>query len=305
MKNKNPKLLFAEKEISSKRQSLSTFFREKSLLLQEELGEGYTSLYPQDKIASKLNISVDQLRQKLYEKKPLTRDWLIAICAAYGLDDMETSDALSICNMPTLDDASPREDFIVNFLRDHRLQSVGVFEFNQALEAAELPPLDISFRKNKRKARTETPVSSKYKEIRPCVVRTYADEGDPYNSLATQYLPNMRCVAAVILEDHNHIKYCLEAYSDGIYQIETETDALPTIIKELDPTHEFYAFFAGLSSLVRKEKQKLDDVLNDTKNYRNRFSANIKNDRLHIFYEEFNYSMPERNEYYLMEYVDG
>lgn len=70
MKNKNPKLLFAEKEISSKRQSLSTFFREKSLLLQEELGEGYTSLYPQDKIASKLNISVDQLRQKLYEKKP-------------------------------------------------------------------------------------------------------------------------------------------------------------------------------------------------------------------------------------------
>ncbi len=74
------------------------------------------------------------------------------------------------------------------------------------------------------------------------------------------------------------------------------------IPKQASPLYEYYVDLAGH---VRKEKQRLDDVCNDTKNYKNRISANIKNQRIHVFYEEFNYAMPERNEYLLMEYVDG
>ena len=109
-KNASPGILINEKVISEQTQTLSSFFRKKSEELQDKIGEGFKTLYPQEKIAEKLNISVDQLRQKLYGKKPLTRDWLIAICAAYGLDDYDTSEALRICNMPTLDDVSKREE---------------------------------------------------------------------------------------------------------------------------------------------------------------------------------------------------
>lgn len=304
-KTKTPSILKAEQVIENSSMTLSTFFREKGEVLQETIGEGFSTLYPQEKVASKLNISVDQLRQKIYGKKPLTRDWLIAICAAYGLDDFDTSDALSICNMPTLDDASKREAFFVSFLRKHKNKPVSVNEFNAALEAAKLPCLNISYRKKKTQAGQKNIVDSLYKKIRPCTVRSYGYEGDPYNSLLTEYDPNIRCVATTFLESSDHKKYLLEAYSDGKFLVYSEGNALPEILNDIDVSNEFYPFFSELSILVEKQKQKLDDVLNDTKNYHHRFSANIKNDRIHIFYEEFNYSIPERNEYYLMEYVDG
>ena len=304
-KNGTPDKLIDEQVYKTESQSLSAFFRKKGEILQELIGDSFSTLYPQEKIAARLNISVDQLRQKLYGKKPLTRDWLIAICAAYGLDDCDTSDALSISNMPTLDDVSNRETFIVRFLRDHKNIPASVNEFNVALESAGLPGLDISYRKRKTKADGNALVRLPYKELRPRAVRTYGYEGDPYNSLATEYLPNMRCVSASLLEGPDKRKYLLEAFSDGKYKISTEDEPLPDVLDVIEPSHIFYPFFTELSIMVGKQKQKLDDVLNDTKNYRYRFSANVKNDRIHIFYEEFNYSMPERNEYYLMEYVDG
>ena len=302
-KNTSPDKLINERIISEQTQTLSSFFRKKSETLQENIGEGFKTLYPQKEIAKKLNISVDQLRQKLYGKKPLTRDWLIAICAAYGLDDYDTSEALSICNMPTLDDVSKREEFIVHFLRTHKNKSVSVDEFNRALEASKLPILDISYR-NGKTSKNDTPLDTPYTEYRPKTVRTYEDEGDPYNSLATIYYPNNRCVAAAFLEDKHHKKYLLEAFSDGKYSIQQEK-TWPSFFDTLDPADQFYMYFTELAILVQKEKQRIDDIYNDSRNYRYRLSANLKNDKIHIFYEEFNYSMPERNEYLLMEYVDG
>lgn len=300
----SPGKLINEQEITEKTQTLSSFFREKSEQLQDKIGSGFKTLYPQEKIAEKLNISVDQLRQKIYGKKPLTRDWLIAICAAYGLDDYDTSEALSICNMPTLDDVSKREEFIVLFLRSHKNISVSVDDFNQALKASRLPILDISYRKGTA-AKKQVLVDTPYSEYRKKVVRTYEDERDPYNSLATEYSPSNRCVAAAFLEDKDQKHYLLEAYSDGTYSSHIEGEWCPTYFDTLVPNNPFYMYFSDLSILVQKEKQRLDDICNDSKNYRYRISANIKNDRIHVFYEEFNYSMPELNEYLLMEYVDG
>lgn len=90
-KNGTPDKLIDEQVYKTESQSLSAFFRKKGEILQELIGDSFSTLYPQEKIAARLNISVDQLRQKLYGKKPLTRDWLIAICATYGLDDCDTS----------------------------------------------------------------------------------------------------------------------------------------------------------------------------------------------------------------------
>lgn len=142
-------ILLDEREIENSTLSLSAFFREKGKELQKKADESFRLLYPQEKLAEQLNISVDQFRQKIYGKKPLSRDWLIAICAAYGLDEPDTSEALRISNMPTLDDASKRESFIVEFLNKHKGQSVSIDDFNFALESAGLPTLDINYRKRK------------------------------------------------------------------------------------------------------------------------------------------------------------
>ena len=62
-----------------------------------------------------------------------------------------------------------------------------------------------------------------------------------------------------------------------------------------------------LYSLARKEKQRLDDLCNDTRNYNygSRYGINLKGERIHIFYEQYNYLYPYRNEYFLVEYCAG
>lgn len=298
-------ILLDEREIENSTLSLSAFLREKGKELQEKADGSFHSLYPQKKLAEQLNISVDQFRQKIYGKKPLSRDWLIAICAAYGLDEPDTSEALRISNMPTLDDTSKRESFIVEYLNKHKGQSVSIDNFNFALESAGLPTLNINHRKRKQPTQLKSNSKYPYTEYRPRVVRVYGDEGDPYNSLATKYLPNMRCVAAAFVEDDTKKRTLLEAFSDGTFHITNEADILPTIYHSNKPTNPYFGIFSELAVLARKEKQRLDDVVNDTKNYQSRFGANIKNDRIHVFYEEFNYSRPERNEYFMMEYASG
>lgn len=305
LKKSSSNILLDEREIEDSTLSLSAFFRKKGKELQEKIGEGFRSLYPQEKLAERLNISIDQFRQKIYGKKPLSRDWLIAICAVYGLDEFDTSEALRISNMPTLDDASKRESFIVEFLNEHKGQSVSVNDFNFALESAGLPPLSINYRSRKRTAQLGSNSKCPYNEYRPRMVRVYGDEGDSYDSLAIKYLPNKRCVASAFVEDNTKKKILLEAFSDGTFHITYESDTLPTVYQSNEPTNPYFGIFSELAVLVRKEKQRLDDVVNDTKNYRGRFAANIKNDRIHVFYEEFNYSMPEHNEYLMMEYIEG
>ena len=144
-----------------------------------------------------------------------------------------------------------------------------------------------------------------YKEIRPRVVRTYEEQEDSYDSMTTIYLPSMRCVAVAFIENESGEKFLLEAYSDGKYLVQKDGEILPKVFKELSRENEFYRIFIELSRLAKKRKQELDNVIKDSKNYKGRFSANVKEDSIHVFYEEYNYSMPERNEYYLMEYLNG
>ena len=46
-------------------------------------------------------------------------------------------------------------------------------------------------------------------------------------------------------------------------------------------------------------------VLDDTKNYQRRISADVYKDHFHIYAETYNYFVPELSEYYLFEYVEG
>lgn len=309
-KSMEEKFLVKGKLPKREQKPFSKFFREKGIELKkhEQKRDSASSLYPQEKVAERLGISIEQLHNKLYRKrkKKLTREWVIAICAAYGLDACETSTALSYCDMPTLDDESKREGFIVNYLNEHKFKPSSIDKFNSALIGAELSPLDISFRGRKNE-KIWSKEKSTYEEYRQKEEYIYGCgyDNNHCNSLMLEYRPNMRCIIKSFVKNNNNQKYILEASSDGQYYIWTEGKDLPEILDEIEETSEFYSILIESSILAKKRIQKLNNILNDSKNYRGRYSANLKEDKIHVFYEEFNYICPERNEYLLMEYWNG
>ena len=60
-----------------------------------------------------------------------------------------------------------------------------------------------------------------------------------------------------------------------------------------------------LFKLSLKEKKRILEITNDTKNYHERISAKVIDNRLHIFYELYDVDIPVIGDYYLMDYVDG
>lgn len=307
--NKNEKL--ANERTVKDKESLSEYFREKRKELQNNVGFGKRrDYYPIEKIAESLGISKDMLQKKLNRQKPITRDWLIAICAAYGLNSEDTDKALTICNMPRLDAEIDREDYLIGFLDELFGDPVGIDELNQKLFKAGHSELDINHHRNKNDDYIKTKRNDFAYRIIKTIVRTYIDEGDQFSSLETAYDFRQRCEAVIFLEKDTNTQIVLISRTDGSMIIKTEpcpqNAILPAeIYTNVEETGEFADYFLYLNKLARKEQQRVEQYLNDTKNYRGRLGANLKNDTIHIFYEEYNYSMPERNEYYLMEYVDG
>lgn len=294
---------------SEDQRTLPDFFKKRRKKLQRKIqqkaGTSFAEYYPLDNIVALLNISKDLLRKKLNGQKPLTRDWLIAICAAHGLNSSDTDEALVIAKMPRLDDGERKGEIIVDFLNEHEYRPVAIIDLNRILANAGLPELDTGDKNSAHLKDIEGTVVFPYSEIGKKVVRAFQFEGDPYNSVSTKYLPDSRCIAEGLLEDAQSNKFHLEAYSDGKYVVSTAGE-FPQMYDSLEETGLFRTYFAKLAELARREKQRLDKVANDSRNYRQgRFGANLKNDAIHCFFEEFNYSMPERQEFYLMEYVDG
>lgn len=297
--------LINEQIIDAKAPSLSAYLKEKRKSLRDCSGGGNRrKYYPMKKIADSLGISIDMLQQKVYGKKPMTRDWLIAICAAHGLDNNETNTALTMCGMPRLDRKIPREYFLIGYLYIHVGDSNSIEKVNYELLNRGLQELDINHHKCKRKEPTTPPKCHFPYEVIGRLLRTYS-EGDPYDSLETAYDFRYRCVASALLIKDDGEKYELEADGDGRLSVKSENYLLPEIYETLEKTGEFRDYFSDLITCAEQEQHRVNDQLYDSKNYECRLGANLRNDTIHVFYEQYNYNSPERNEYYLMEYIYG
>jgi|GEM_PF-2124637 len=253
-------------------------------------------------VASRLDISTAMLRKKLYHKD-LSRDWIIAICGAYGFDANQAGNALFICSQPCFDDEVKRDRVIQRFLNGHKDRPATLSAFNAALTDEGQMKLRIQKRNSRGQTKEKITVLP-YKIIGPIKVQVLDFEGDPYNSLSTEYRPNQLCKAMMLLQDDSGIKYQLTAFSDGKYLLKTEHELLSRYLS-FDSGPDFSEYMVQLSEAARKRKRECDDVFHDSRNYRGRYSANIKNDSIHVFYEEYNYWNPERGEYFLMEYCNG
>lgn len=316
-------LPIAEKE---KKQTLGNFITYEIAPLIGEVvrrskdGEKYwpndmARLLSREYVAKRLGIKEDMLQKKLYHRDT-SRDWIIAICAAYGLDSAATDAALILYDWPGLDTYSDRDSFIRTYLDFHYRSPTSLERLNNCLESKAFRPLQIQKRSVGSTPKKHNKQHSRFTQKRGMHIRIFGFEGDPYDSLETEYLPTHRVIAEMLVEGPNGELYELSAAYDGNLKFRAleESEDGELHYKDSDDIYgtatntdhpDFGGFLLDLLTKVKSEMQKYDDRLNDSRNYQGRFSANLKDSALHVFYEEYNYGCPERNEYYLMEYWNG
>ncbi len=272
----------------------------------EMAGElGYTSkkkYYPLDLIAKNLGVSsIDMLKKRINKQKPTkNRDFVIGLCAVLGCNSAETDLALKLYDFRDLDIEDTRDDTIIDYLEKNEGDISSIENINEFLASCNLSELDINSRKSANKNNTIKP----YKVIKQRT-RIYYDEGDIFDSLETAYDFRNKCATVFLIEKNKNNSVLLQVWSDGKIMVDKLTDAeLPQIYNNPDEAGEYKVYFPEMLRLATNEQRKIDKYLNDTKNFPFRVGANLRNDSIHIFYEQFNYAQPERNEYYMMEYFD-
>lgn len=294
-------------EFTDEHQSFSDFIKDKRKL---ELGSSGKKSMTTRELADRLDIDYEQFRKILNMNKPTKkRDCIIAICAALRLDSDDTNEALVLYRyMPTLDTDNPRDDLLIEILEEQLSNPLTIDQINQRLIRNGFPELDIIDHRPSVK-----PASGKknmpYKLLKK-QVRTFTDElfyGDQYDSLETEYDTfRYRCVADMWLDDEkNRLVYKLTSGATGGYYLEKHGKDIFDVkaYKDLAEAGDFQDYFLELSAMANHELKKMLATLNDTKNYRERIGAGIRNDAFYIFAETFNYLVPETGEYYLYEKI--
>ena len=291
-----------------KEQSFAEYIKEKRKL--EKGASGKRTLSTRE-LAHRLGIDYEMFRKILNMNKPTKkRDCIIAICAALRLDIDETNEALILYRyMPTLDSDNYRDDLLMNILEEQWDNPLTIEQINARLIRNGFPELDIiDHRTTSQLASTYD--NAPYKVLKKDV-QTFAEDlawGDQYNSLATQYSTyRYRCIANMWLDNpEKRIVYKLSAGNDGHYYIEEHGKDIFNIrsFHSIDETGNFKDYFADLDTTAKREKKKMLESLDDTKNFQKRISATIHDGKLHLFAETFNYYIPELNEYLFLSW-DG
>lgn len=294
-----------EKEIDSEIIGLPEYFKRQRKILHQansELGDEFCST---QKMAENLELSTDMLQKKLNGSKPLSREWLIAICAAFGLDCIRTNKVLNFAGYPKLDFELPWELFIADFLneknninRPHKLK-----EINNYLTENGCNEICSKFKRNKDIQSASSNKKLEQYEIKK-VVKIITDY-EEIQSIGLEYDLRSRVLAIAYLIKNGETKYTLQASSNGKH-FSLEEKGITTTYENISETGDFACYFSELLAIARYEQKKMDFRAFDTKRYyKYRLSANIINDSIHVFCEKFNYYTPERDEYYLLEYIDG
>lgn len=295
----------------------SNFFKEKIGQILNEKGEEINkSTISKEKhhIADQLGIDYESFRKYINEQKTIKkRDFVVAICVLIKATSDETEDLFYYFEM---DEWTPsryknnysRDDIFIEILDNQESITYSIDEVDEKLTNRQFETLDIIDHKIKNNIEN---VNYPYPLIKK-KVECRADEllfGDQYNSLSTEYKINKyRIYATMWLRVSKNEYFELFTSGNSDYAVhkynKNDFDNFQSY-KNIDETGEFKDCFMELNKMVELETMRIADILNDTKNYYSRRSAKVIDNEIHVFYEIYNYSIPEKNEYYFMDYVNG
>lgn len=131
----------------------------------------------------------------------------------------------------------------------------------------------------------------------------------PYDSLDMNYRNCCTVIPYMEFDDEGkRIVIWIDPHPENYlvrrYNEDNEEQKLDTF-KSPDETGEFTACFNELRDMMKAEKKRMYDILNDTRNFFRRVSAKVVDNEIHVFGEVYNYYLPKASEYYFMDYCSG
>lgn len=311
-------------------QKFSDFIKKRRIKLKGSDGKPLST----EELSEKIGIDYELFRKIINKRKPTkNRDCIIAICALLHINSDETDMALYLYRrMIPLNPRDKRDAYLITILDNQGKKNWDIEKINYNLSIAGYDPLDIISHRKKRKF--EKPISpyEKLRESVECEAESMIIRyGVQFKSLSTEYLPNIySIVAKVELFDKEKSRLlCLQATERGGFILYTyfvtekkdengrrfftdrplspEEVNLPFFkyYENLDSVPDLQPYSIELQKMVKDENDKILGYLNDTRNYYERISAKVIKGSLCIFFEKYNYDIPELNEYYFLVYYKG
>ena len=270
-----------------------------------------------EKLGEALGIDNEIFRKKLNKNKPINeRDCIIAMGVVLCLSPGEIDEALALYDMLPLNPKDDRDRLIESLVSNAFMKNtydLTVSLLDDYLRSCGFRTLKVQNKKNKDKSKKGKPKKKTlpYKIIDQYVSPTETAElysGDIYDSLCTIYNPySIRCFGEMLLGDSNgKPAFVISADTSNLLSYSEPDDLVPVkFFDSINNTGIFEPYFKRLYSMLNIQRQKRLDILKDTRNYRIRSSAKVKNDSLCIFVEEYNYTIPELNEYFVVSRTGG
>lgn len=209
-----------------------------------------------------------------------------------------------------------RDEELIRIIDEQGVRPRTIPQINEVLKAHGFRPLHILDKRKKLKKEDTSPLFQidKYDVKSKCAEVNYRDL---YNSLETKYHPSLYSIEAnmFLKRTSNNQKYQICAtFYNGTYDvnllklgelIQLDEKECFKNLNDIQNDNEFYNYVLEVKSLLKEEYNKRMKCLYDTKNYKERTSAKLIDGKFHVFSETFNYSIPEWNEYFLLDYCDG
>ena len=309
MPKKNSGVLISSREIAmpkdeaTRKREFASFFDKKAKALCMDRRD----------VAEILKVDPERFRKIVNQTNPTKkRDCIIACCFALLLGSGETCDALCMYEFPRLDDDLPRDNYISTLLDEQEDKIRSIEKINERLRTRGYKELDIIDHRNGKKATKDSQRPKRY-VVLGIKVECRLDEivyGDQYDSLATEYSPDRYHVVTKmgITDSHTGQDFELIASPEGRFS-RIDYPIISTkcfhSYDTLEDAGDLRSYFEIAQSYARQEFAKKAKVLKNSRNYRDRISATVIDNSLHIYTESFNYALPELQEYFLLDYADG
>ena len=261
-------------------------------------------------MAEKIGMNYESFRKIVNrQKETKRRDCVILIGILAGLKAEEINDALHLYSgMPSLDSEILREGAIYDFLDD---KSRDIDEVNDYLQRNGFEELSVygneqfEGRGRKQHKIVELEIKGYYCKKQESEPVSPLDLSWKYSPFRDDYygeilLQNRETNEFIILST-NAFGQSFEAHFYKELSYSSLDERKTKKYKGISTTGKFRPYFENLRLMIKHERLKEINGLNDTRNYGSRTSAQFNGEAIEYFSEEYDYEVPMKQHYYLME----
>ena len=272
-----------------------------------------------DELANRLNTSWEMLRKRLNQSKDLSRDYLIAVCSQIQIGSFLTNYALGLAKLPLLcaeskpkETGNPEDKVTIINLRDKKI--INILD-RCADNYMSIPQInsELKLEFNKLQLYNEFPEEISYPFVIIGDTKIEIDYDyaiyNPCDSLETLYditQYKIKATKKIKLNNTQDI-LSLTLFDNSSARITKNNDLLNSKAyenyKDLNNAH--YSFiFEELHNDINLKRKEIFLQLDDSKHYNKRISAKYTGSGIQVFSETFNFIIPEKNEYFFVEYFE-